>query len=54
MNLDKRDEFLELFELYKNFLTQTQKQSMHLYMVEDLSLVEIASILATTRQAVPP
>ena len=52
MNLDKRDELAALFEKYQNFLTQSQKQSLHLYLIEDLSLAEIANILATSRQAV--
>lgn len=52
MNLDKRDELLVLFEKYQNFLTQTQKQAMHLYLVEDLSLREVSDILAVSRQSV--
>lgn len=52
MNLDKRDELMELFEKYQNFLTQNQRQTLHLYLIEDLSLVEISDILATSRQAV--
>ena len=52
MNLDRRDELTELFEQYQNLLTQTQKQTMHLYLVEDLSFQEIADILAVSRQAV--
>lgn len=51
MNLDKRDELIELYDMYKGFLTQGQMQVMHLYLIEDLSLSEIAEILATTRQA---
>lgn len=52
MNLDRRYELTELFEKYQNLLTQTQKQTMHLYLVEDLSFQEIADILAVSRQAV--
>lgn len=52
MNLDKREELIDLFEKYKGFLTQTQSQAMHLYLIEDLSLGEIAEIIATSRQAV--
>jgi len=52
MNLKNREELTELFEQYQPVLTQTQKQVMHLYLIEDLSIVEIAEITATTRQAV--
>lgn len=52
MNLDKRDELLDLFEKYQNFLSQGQRQALHLYLFEDLSLAEIGEILAMTRQGV--
>lgn len=52
MNLENREKYTELFEKYKPVLSQTQKQVIHLYLIEDLSIVEIADILATTRQAV--
>ncbi|NQZ66255.1 MAG: hypothetical protein HRT99_03510 [Mycoplasmatales bacterium] len=52
MNLDKRDELINLFDKYKGFLTQSQRQTLHLYLIEDLSFTEIAEILATTRQAI--
>lgn len=52
MNLIDREIYTELFEQYKPILSQTQKQVMHLYLMEDLSIVEIADILATTRQAI--
>lgn len=52
MNLDKREEITELFDKYSNFLTQNQKQIIHLYIIEDLSLKEISEIMATTRQSV--
>lgn len=52
MNLNERDELIELFEKYQGLLTQSQKQAMHLYLIEDLSLAEVAEELATTRQAV--
>ena len=51
-NIDERDEIVALFEKYKGFLTQTQKQAIQLYYFEDLSLAEIAEIVATTRSAV--
>ena len=52
MNLVKREKLTILFEKYKNFLTQNQMQIIHLYLIEDLSLSEIAKILATSRQSV--
>ena len=52
MNLQAREEYTNLFEQYKPILSQAQKQVMHLYLIEDLSIVEISSILATTRQSV--
>jgi len=52
MNLESREVYTELFEEYGPVLSQRQKQVMHLYLLEDLSLVEIADIMATTRQAV--
>ncbi len=52
MNLDKREELTELFDKYQKFLTKSQWQTLHLYLVEDLSLTEISAILATTRQAI--
>ncbi|MCK5807171.1 MAG: hypothetical protein KAG91_02130 [Mycoplasmataceae bacterium] len=52
MNLDKREELVVLYEKYKNLLTQNQRQVLHLRLVEDLSLAEIAEILATSRQSV--
>ncbi|MCK5866859.1 MAG: hypothetical protein KAG14_00525, partial [Mycoplasmataceae bacterium] len=52
MNLDKREDLITLYEKYKNLLTQNQRQVLHLRLLEDLSLAEIAEILATTRQSV--
>ncbi len=52
MELNKREELIELFEKYKETLTQAQKQSFHLHYIEDLSLKEISKITATTRSAV--
>jgi len=51
-NIDERDEIIDLFEKFKGFLTQTQKQAIQLYYFEDLSLAEISEIVATTRSAV--
>lgn len=52
MTLEEREEWVVLYETYGGLLTQTQKQALHLSLIEDLSLGEIAEILATTRQAV--
>ena len=52
MTLDEREKFVSLYETYQGLLTQTQKQVLHLLLIEDLSLGEIAEILVTTRQAV--
>ena len=51
-NINERDEIISLFEKYNGFLTQTQKQAIQLYYFEDLSLSEIAEIVAATRSAV--
>lgn len=52
MTLEERDKLVDLFEKYGNLLTQVQKQAMQLYLIEDLSLQEVADVLATSRQAV--
>ena len=52
MEIEKRIEIINLFEKYQGFLTQAQKQAMHLYYIEDLSLAEVAEIVAVTRNAV--
>ena len=52
MNLKERDELINLFEKYGNLLTQTQRQTFQLYYFEDLSLQEIAKIVASTRSGV--
>ncbi|VEU70103.1 sigma factor-like helix-turn-helix DNA-binding protein [Mycoplasmopsis glycophila] len=48
-SIEKVEKYIELFEKYKNFLTQNQSQVFQLYFYEDLSYAEIAEILATTR-----
>ncbi|MBX4210144.1 MAG: hypothetical protein K4H23_03180 [Mollicutes bacterium PWAP] len=50
-NLEEREKIIILFENYHNFLTQTQKQAIHLHLIEDISYREIADIMATSRQA---
>ncbi len=51
-SLEERERILDLFDKYQNFLTQTQKQAIHLCYIEDLSLAEAANIVATTRSAI--
>ncbi|KKB26610.1 hypothetical protein MM26B8_01010 [Mycoplasmopsis meleagridis] len=50
-DIDEIDYLIDLFEEYKEFLTQTQKQAFYLYFYENLSYQEIANITATTRSA---
>lgn len=51
-DLENRFLYLKLYEKYKNFLTQNQKQIFELYFFQDLSLREVANELATSRSAV--
>jgi predicted DNA-binding protein YlxM (UPF0122 family) len=51
MKLEYREKISILLETYGNLLTQTQKQALHFYYVEDLSLREIGDLTATTRNA---
>lgn len=48
----KRVRMAQLFDTYKNMLTDKQQQCMALYFNEDLSLTEIATELGVSRQAV--
>lgn len=48
----EREELIKAFLQYDFILTQNQKQVMHLYYIEDLSMSEISEIVATTRSAV--
>ncbi len=50
--LEEREYYLDLFDKYNGFLTQTQKQAIQLCLIEDLSLSEAAEIVATTRSAI--
>ncbi len=50
--LELRDNLIKLYEKYGNLLPQSQKQVFHHYYIEDLSLGEIAIIIATSRQAI--
>lgn len=48
----EREELISIYLKYDFILTQNQKQIMHLYYIEDLSIGEISEIVATTRSAV--
>ncbi|TQC51582.1 hypothetical protein E1I18_01595 [Mycoplasmopsis mucosicanis] len=50
-DIEQREYYINLFEKFKNFLTQTQVQAFSLYFFENLSYQEIAQITATTRSA---
>ncbi|WP_128008952.1 sigma factor-like helix-turn-helix DNA-binding protein [Mycoplasma sp. ATU-Cv-508] len=41
-----------LLRSLRALFNQAQKQTFHLYYLEDLTLQEVADVLATTRQAV--
>ncbi|MCY0902494.1 MAG: hypothetical protein OWU32_09965 [Firmicutes bacterium] len=45
-------EIAHLYDLYKGLLTERQRDVLHLRLVEDLSLAEVAEELSVTRQAV--
>ncbi len=51
IDIEKRTYYLKLLDLYSSLLTQTQKQSTWLYLVEDLSFKEVSEILAVSRSA---
>lgn len=52
MNLEKMIEVGQLFEVYKNLLTDKQKEIVSLYYEEDYSLGEISENLNVSRQGV--
>ncbi|WP_045433308.1 sigma factor-like helix-turn-helix DNA-binding protein [Metamycoplasma canadense] len=47
--IEEREKIIELYERYGNLLAQSQKQALHLHLIEDLSYAEIANELAMTR-----
>lgn len=51
-NLNEREQLIKTFELFGHILTKSQYQIFYLYYIEDLSLSEIADIIATTRSNV--
>ncbi|WP_330463335.1 hypothetical protein [Metamycoplasma gateae] len=48
-DISEREEMIELYEKYGSLLAQSQKQALHLYLIEDLSFSEISQELAMTR-----
>ena len=52
MELVERERYTELFDKFQGLLTQTQRQTLQLYLFEDLTISEIAAEVATSRQAV--
>ena len=52
MNLEKNVELVELFDCYKNMLTEKQQQVFDLYVLNDLSLQEVSELLNISRQAI--
>ncbi|TPE57728.1 hypothetical protein FJO69_00830 [[Mycoplasma] falconis] len=47
--LEERNEIIALYEKYGDLLAQSQKQALHLHLIEDLSYSEIGEELAMTR-----
>lgn len=50
--IESREAICNLYTQYNKLLPQSQKQSIYLYYFEDLSLREIADLLAQSRSAV--
>lgn len=50
--IEERERLVSLFEKYGQLLPQSQKQVFQLFYIEDISQIEIAEIVATSRQAV--
>ena len=51
-DLAQRERLVHAFESFGHILTTNQRQIFHLHYIEDLSLAEIAAIVATTRSSV--
>ncbi|UUD36882.1 Sigma-70, region 4 [Mycoplasmopsis californica] len=49
MNIDDRTKLLELWDKYKNFLTDKQQEIFEMYLIDDLTYGEIGKVLGTTR-----
>lgn len=52
LDLEKREALIKAYEAFAHVLTTNQKQVFHLHYIEDLSIGEIAQIVATTRGSV--
>ena len=52
MTIEKKTTIIRLFSLYKNLLTETQKNYFKAYVEEDFSLKEIAEAFQVSRSAV--
>lgn len=52
MTLEKREEIIDLYDLYGNLLTEKQKEYFENYYFDDLSISEIALNLGVSRNAV--
>ena len=50
--LDKINQYIELYDAYKELLTKKQRTYLELYFHEDLSLAEIADEFGVSRNAV--
>ncbi|WP_027122449.1 hypothetical protein AB5V95_02625 [Metamycoplasma spumans] len=48
-SLEERNQLIQLYEKYNEFLAQSQKQALYLHLFEDLSYSEIGMELAMTR-----
>lgn len=50
--LEKKIEVMELYDMYQNLLTQTQKNYIEAYYYEDMSITEISDEFNVSRNAV--
>ena len=52
MNIDKREELISLYDIYRDLLTDKQRDYFEAYYFDDLSLSEIAVNYNISRNAV--
>lgn len=52
MNIEQREELIELYDLYYNLLTEKQREYFEEYYFDDLSIGEIASNYNISRNGV--
>jgi RNA polymerase sigma factor (sigma-70 family) len=50
--IEKINEYVELFDLYKNLLTESQRETFEMYYFEDYTLQEIAEQKGISKNAV--